>query len=235
MLSYASLTESDTVLEIGPGPGILTEALLNAPIKKLISVEIDYQFWPNLEKMESNKFSLIKEDALQVPLSNFETPLKIIANLPYNVGTALIVKWIEQIDSVSDMVLMLQKEVVDRICAIPRTKDYGRLTILVQSVCNAKKCFLVSPGNFSPPPKVDSAVVQITPKHHKPFNLIALSNLTKVFFETRRKIVRHALKKLGIDAESKILSNIGVDPTMRPEEITVAQYIEMAVHFEEKL
>ncbi len=235
MLSRASLKEGDMVLEVGPGPGILTQALLNSPIRKLVSIEIDHQFWPSLEQMESQKFSLIKEDALQISLSDFTSPLKIIANLPYNVGTLLIIKWIEQIEKVSDMVLMLQKEVVDRICAIPRTKDYGRLTILVQSVCGVKKCFLVSPGNFSPQPKVDSAVVQITPKQHKPFNLLALAHLTKVFFESRRKIIRHALKRLDIEVESEILKEIGVQHTMRPEEITVEQYIEMAIHFENKL
>lgn len=228
--------ECDThVLEVGPGPGILTRALLGTSLKKLTCIEIDTQFIDSLHKLSNDdpRLSVLSTDALKVPLNKIGS-VSIIANLPYNVGNQLIINWLYEINYVHRILVMLQKEVVDRIVAVPGTKAYGRLSVLCQALCDTKKEFIVKPGNFSPPPKVDSAVVHLIPKTMvESIPIDTLSHLTNVLFQNRRKMVHKALQgihpKFAADCE-----DMGIKPTMRAENITVDQYVKMAGLFKEK-
>ncbi len=234
IIQAANLTSNDTVVEIGPGPGILTKALLETPIQKLYSVEIDSQFYPHLKSLEAfypDRFHLMMKDALTVSLKEFpQSRLKIIANLPYNIGTALILNWLKEIEKVDSMVLMLQKEVVDRICAVPQTKAYGGLSILCQVKCYTTLLFDVPPGAFVPPPKVMSAVVRLVPKEQfiSAEELSYLEKIMGILFQQRRKMLRVSLRKLDVDNIEGLLKQHGFDPHQRPESLSVEQMILLA-------
>lgn len=229
MCGLADIGPNTHVLEVGPGPGILTQCLLKTPLQKLTCIEIDTQFIEHLENLAAHhpQLTILKADALKVSLTAIG-PCSIIANLPYNVGNQLLINWVHEISLVTCILVMLQKEVVDRITASPSTKAYGRLSILCQALCHTKKEFTVKPGNFSPPPKVDSAVVHLIPKDNQTLKSIkALSHLTASLFQSRRKMVGKTLNQLfpALLAECE---KIGVLPTMRPENITVDQYVHLA-------
>lgn len=229
-VSHAALSSADRVVEIGPGPGILTRALLKSPAHHLTSIEIDSQFWRSLEKLEGPRFTLLKKDALQVSLRK-ELPekVKIVANLPYNIGNQLLLNWMDELSSIQSMTLMLQDEVVQRICSTPGTKSYGRLSILMQWLCEVKALFKVPPQAFSPPPKVMSAVVQITPRE-KPLYEVSkksLERLTHLVFHQRRKMIGTSLKQLKHPALEDILHKADIPATARPEEVSVLQFCKL--------
>lgn len=229
MCRLADIGANTHVLEVGPGPGILTQCLLETPLKKLTCIEIDTQFIEPLEKLSARhpQLTVLKEDALKISLNSLG-PCSIVANLPYNVGNQLIINWLHEIGLVTRILVMLQKEVVDRITASPGTKAYGRLSILCQALCHAKKEFTVKPGNFSPPPKVDSAVVHLIPKDNQILKSTkALSYLTASLFQGRRKMVGKAISQLFPTLLTEC-EKIGVLPTLRPENITVDQYVHLA-------
>ena len=221
-----------TVIEVGPGPGGLTRALLDEGARTLIAVETDARFaealgsWPE----EDGRLHVHNSDARKMDwadaISNAggETPAMIIANLPYNVGTPLFVSWLKAGDWRGEMALMFQKEVALRICARPGEAHYGRLAVLTAAVAEAHIAFTLPPGAFKPPPKVDSAVAVITPltADRRFEDLEALERLTAAAFGQRRKMLRASLKGIA-KAHGKsaldILEAAKLDPTARAETI----------------
>ena len=157
-----------TVVEVGPGPGGLTRALLLEGATNVVAVEVDTRAITALQELQEAArgcLKVIEGDALDMDLAALgPPPRRIVANLPYNVSTALLVRWLHAADEVADMVLMFQKEVVDRLVASPRTKDYGRLSVLAQHVCTVQRLFDVAPSAFVPPPKVVSSVARLRPR-----------------------------------------------------------------------
>src|SRR5690242_13494134 len=160
--------DEGTVIEIGPGPGGLTRALLLEGAANVVAIEVDPRALGALAELQAasgGRLKVIEADALTIdPASLGPAPRRIVANLPYNISTPLLVRWLQQADCIEDMILMFQKEVVDRLVAQPRSKDYGRLSVLTQHVAATKRLFDVAPSAFVPPPKVTSAIAQITPK-----------------------------------------------------------------------
>jgi 16S rRNA (adenine1518-N6/adenine1519-N6)-dimethyltransferase len=225
--------EGKTVIEVGPGPGGLTRALLEAGPAKLIAVELDDRFADGLEawpETTSGQLAVVRGDALKLDEERMiagaggVTPVMIVANLPYNVGTPLVVKWIKAGAWRGQMVLMFQKEVGERICAAPDTDHYGRLSVLAQSTMIPRLAMIIPPGAFRPPPKVDSAVVVLTPlpEADRFTALDALETVSAAAFGQRRKMLRAALKSLkgGVEA----LTAAGIDGTRRAETLTQNEF-----------
>lgn len=217
----------DQMLEIGPGLGALTKPILPM-LNHLQVIEIDRDVINHLTHIGGDKLTIHNVDALKVDLDKItdpDKPLRVIGNLPYNISTPLIFHLLETAPRISDMHFMLQKEVIDRITASPGTKDYGRLSVMVQYRCDTEYLFFVGPESFSPPPKVDSAVVKLIPWVEKPFTATdeaMLSNVVTQAFSQRRKTLRNTLKKL-IDADQLI--TLGIDPTQRAETLSVSQFV----------
>ncbi len=224
------------VLEVGPGPGGLTRAILEQNPDKLFAIERDPNCVAALEKLieaSQGKLQVIKEDAANIkPQSLSECPLKIIANLPYNVGTNLLIFWLKDLSNITSLTLMFQKEVALRITATPGCKDYGRLSILCQYLCNVDRVFDLPPHVFKPAPKVFSSVVHFIPKSLTADDLVLvpfIEKLTAAGFGQRRKMIRASLKGLfGEGALREVLDSLDLPETERPENLTLANYVEMA-------
>jgi 16S rRNA (adenine1518-N6/adenine1519-N6)-dimethyltransferase len=219
------------LVEIGPGLGALTHALLPL-VSALDAVEIDRDIIPKLKASAEQYGHLIihEADALTFSLATLgkEHPLRIVGNLPYNISTPLIFHLLEQLNCIKDMHFMLQKEVVDRLAAHPGNKIYGRLSVMVQYHCEVKKLFTVSPGAFTPPPQVDSAVVRLIPYPSPPHaakNLHTLRTIVATAFGQRRKTLRKSLKTLLSPEHWSLLK---IDPQLRPEQLSVADFVEMS-------
>ena len=224
------------VLEVGPGPGGLTRGLLAEGARRVLAVEKDARCLPALAEIAAaypGKLEVIHGDALEVDvLSHLTPPIRIVANLPYNVGTELLVRWLTPKvwppfwDSLT---LMFQKEVAERIVAKPRTDHYGRLALLAQWRCDAKIVLHLPPEAFTPAPKVHSAVVHLTrlaePRY--PADGAVLSRITAMAFNQRRKMLRSSLKGLGPQVEA-MLEEAGIAPTARAEEIALEQFCALA-------
>jgi 16S rRNA (adenine1518-N6/adenine1519-N6)-dimethyltransferase len=225
--------DQGTVIEIGPGPGGLTRALLLEGANRVVAVEVDSRaLGPllDLQAVADGHLELIEGDALKVePRDLGPAPRRIVANLPYNVSTALLIRWLHAADDITDMVLMFQKEVVDRLVAAPRTKDYGRLSVLAQHVCQVRRLFDVPPAAFVPPPKVTSAVARLTPKPagQRLANLGSLERVTAAAFGQRRKMLRGALAGVFSDPVA-VLESLALKPTARAEELSVADFVRLA-------
>ncbi len=224
--------ENKNILEIGPGPGGLTTSILKQKPKKLISVEIDNDLFEILkvEFDKYNNFEVINEDALKINESEyFNNNINVIANLPYNVGTNLLLKWLNNIQLFESFTLLLQKEVVERIVAKPCTKDYGRLSIITQALCDAKKMFDIKPESFIPPPKVMSSVVYIKPKQNiENINIKKLGIITQTLFSQRRKKIKNAINLLLKQNFINSNSIINIDLDKRAEELSVDEYINLS-------
>ncbi len=222
-----------TVIEIGPGPGGLTRALLLEGAGRVVAVEVDARaFGPLLELQAAagGRLDLVEADALKIePRDLGAAPLRIVANLPYNVSTALLVRWLHAANDIADMVLMFQKEVVDRLVAVPRTKDYGRLSVLAQHVCEVRRLFDVAPTAFVPPPKVTSAVARLTPRPQaaRLADLRPLERVTAAAFGQRRKMLRGSLAGIYTDPVAT-LERLGLRPTARAEELSVDDFVRLA-------
>ena len=222
-----------TVIEIGPGPGGLTRALLLEGARHVVAVEVDARaFGPLLELQAAagGRLELLEADALKIePRDLGAAPLRIVANLPYNVSTALLVRWLHAANDIADMVLMFQKEVVDRLVAVPRTKDYGRLSVLAQHVCEVRRLFEVAPTAFVPPPKVTSAVARLTPRRQgeRLADLRPLERVTAAAFGQRRKMLRGSLAGIYGDPVAT-LERLGLQPTARAEELAVDDFVKLA-------
>ncbi|QUS57535.1 16S rRNA (adenine(1518)-N(6)/adenine(1519)-N(6))-dimethyltransferase RsmA [Pseudovibrio brasiliensis] len=228
-----------TVVEVGPGPGGLTRALLAAGAKKVVAIEKDTRCLPALAQISEHyngKLEVIEGDALKYnPAELADGPIKIIANLPYNVGTQLLLGWLtteEWPPFWSSLTLMFQKEVAQRIVAQTGDKAYGRLGVLANWRCHTDILFDLNPKAFTPPPKVTSAVVQLHPRE-KPLGcpLKALERVTAHAFGQRRKMLRASLKGLKPDAEARIEA-AGLKPTARAEEIDVTGFVALAHAFD---
>ncbi len=228
------------VVEIGPGPGGLTRALL-AQGARVVAIERDARCLPALEEIAAHypgRLAIVEGDALSIDVAALarenggEGGARICANLPYNVATALLTRWIEAEPwpSVFDRyVLMFQKEVALRIVATPAQRaDYGRLAVLCGWRAKARILFDVSPSAFTPPPKVTSSVVELVPNPAPlPCDASALSRVTQAAFGQRRKMLRQSLKSLGVDAGA-LLERAGIEETKRAEEIDIAGFVALA-------
>jgi 16S rRNA (adenine1518-N6/adenine1519-N6)-dimethyltransferase len=225
----AGVAEGETVLEIGPGPGGLTRALLETGAH-VIAVEKDPRFLPILEALATHadgRLRIICGDALRLTDADAPTDAPIVANLPYNVATPLLVGWLTRPVPPRSMTVMFQREVADRMVAAPGSKDYGRLSVLVQALTDAGMVLTLPARAFTPPPKVDSAVVRLTPRADRPpAPLIeALQRVTAAAFGQRRKMLRSSLKLLGGEA---LCAAAGIDATLRAEELDVAAFLDLA-------
>lgn len=222
----------ELVVEIGPGPGVLTRELASK-VASLNAVEIDRDLAAALktEFAESDRVTIYEADALEFDfcaLAPKDQPLRIIGNLPYNISTPLIFHLFTHAHCVRDMLFMLQKEVVDRICAGPGNKTYGRLSVMAQSQCKVERLFTVSAGAFTPPPKVESAIVRLRPYQENPYPLKdaeRFAKLVQAAFAQRRKTLRNSLK--GFLTPDK-MQEVQIDPMRRPETLSVAEFVTLA-------
>jgi 16S rRNA (adenine1518-N6/adenine1519-N6)-dimethyltransferase len=216
------------VLEVGPGPGGLTRALLVTGAAEVVAVELDRRAVAALADLAAahpGRLRVVEGDALRVdPAALLAAPRRIIANLPYNVASPLLVGWLRGAAAIEGMTLMFQQEVAERICAAPDTPAYGRLAVLAQWRCRCDLLLRLPPGAFSPPPKVWSAVVGFTPHADDPGPALfaAMERTTAAAFGQRRKMLRGALKALG-DAQG-VLDAAGIDGTRRAETLSVAEF-----------
>lgn len=224
---------SGTVIEIGPGPGGLTRALLMEGARRVIAVEADSRCLGALAEIAAaypGRLEIIAGDALEIDAASLgEPPRRIVSNLPYNIGTALLLRWLGSAGAFAGLTLMFQKEVADRLLARPGTKDYGRLTVLTQWLTVVKPLFEIPAAAFTPPPKVTSTVVQITPRPEPlhPAERATLERVTAASFGQRRKMLRQSLKRVT-PVPSALLSTAGVAETARAEEIDIAGFCALA-------
>ena len=226
------------IIEIGPGPGALTRGLLMSGATNVIVIEKDQRFIPALNQISAaypEKLHIVNEDALLVSEAEILKLYgqghnnKIVANLPYNIATVLLFKWLEQPGLFSGMTLMFQKEVTDRICADPGNKTYGRLSVMTQFNCAVDPQFDLSPQVFFPPPKITSTLINITPHQTPQYDIERnrLGDLCKYLFSQRRKTLR-ALLKGRTSSPAELLAELGIKETARPEELSVALFVALA-------
>jgi 16S rRNA (adenine1518-N6/adenine1519-N6)-dimethyltransferase len=228
----AAPLDQGLVIEVGPGPGGLTRALLLEGAQRVVAIEVDSRAiaaLTDLQAVAGGRLELVEADALKIDLAALgPAPRRIVANLPYNISTALLVGWLHQAGQVVDMVLMFQKEVVDRLAAAPRSKDYGRLSVLAQHVCTVQRLFDVAPSAFVPPPKVVSSVVRLRPKADGWLaDLWPLEKVTAAAFGQRRKMLRSSLGSV-FASPVDVLDRLGIPPTARAEELSVADFVRLA-------
>jgi 16S rRNA (adenine1518-N6/adenine1519-N6)-dimethyltransferase len=215
------------VIEIGPGPGGLTRALLASEAASVTTIEVDPRAVAAMRELEAEaggRLFVLAGDALRLDLAALtEAPRQIIANLPYNVATPLLIAWLRQAVAFERMTLMFQQEVAERISAAPSTPEYGRLSVLAQWICAVDLKLRIPPAAFVPPPKVWSAVVGLVPHSAQPEPALfaAMERLTAAAFGQRRKMLRGALKKLGGEA---FLARAGIDPERRAETLSIAEF-----------
>ncbi len=224
------------VLEVGPGPGGLTRGLLAEGARHVLAVEKDPRCLPALTEISQahpGRLDVIIGDAMEVEVLNHLTPpIRVIANLPYNVGTELLIRWLTPAvwpPFWESLTLMFQKEVAERIVAKPRTDHYGRLALLVQWRCDAKIVMHLPPEAFTPAPKVHSAVVHLTRLPAPRFSAdgAVLNRITAMGFNQRRKMLRSSLKGIGPNIEAQLVE-AGIEPTARAEEISLEQFCALA-------
>lgn len=220
------------VVEIGPGPGGLTRALLETAAVDVTALEIDPRAVAALAPLAEaypGRLRVVEADALGADIAALvPAPRVIVANLPYNVGTALLVRWLASARDIESMTLMFQQEVAERITAAPGSEAYGRLAVLAGFVSEARLVMRIPPAAFTPPPKVWSAVVRLVPRAEQPSPRLfrALERVTAAAFGQRRKMLRSSLKSLG-DAEA-LLGEAGIDGTRRAETLTGAEFARLA-------
>jgi 16S rRNA (adenine1518-N6/adenine1519-N6)-dimethyltransferase len=224
--------EGRQVMEVGPGPGGLTRALLATPAAKVLAVELDRRAVAALAELAAHhpaRLEVVEADALTIdPAEALVAPRKVVANLPYNVATPLLVGWLRGAAAIESMTLMFQQEVAERITAAPGTDAYGRLGVLAQWRCRCTLLLSLPPGAFSPPPKVWSAVVGLVPHPEDPGPELfrTMERLTAAAFGQRRKMLRGALKPLG-DPEG-LLAAADIEPTRRAETLSIAEFDRLA-------
>ena len=229
--------EDRTVVEIGPGPGGLTRALLAEGAKKVIAVERDPRALPALAEIAAHypgRLEVIEADALTIDWrARLNGPAQIVANLPYNIATPLLIGWLTDgpwPPWFSSLTLMFQKEVAQRIAAKADEEAYGRLSVICQWRCEAKKLFDVNRSAFTPAPKVTSSIVQLTPRAvcEPACGVSALERVTAAGFGQRRKMLRQSLKSVFTEPE-KVLAKLGLDPTARAETLQVSDFARLAI------
>jgi len=224
------------VLEVGPGPGGLTRGLLAEGARRVLAVEKDARCLPALAEIAAaypGRLEVINADALEIdPVAHLTPPIRVVANLPYNVGTELLVRWLTPETWPpfwESLTLMFQKEVAERIVAQPGSKAYGRLAILAQWRANARIVMTLPPEAFTPPPKIHSAVVHLEalPEPRYPADAKVLSRVVAAAFNQRRKMLRASLKGLAPDIEDRLRS-AGLEPTLRAEQVPLEGFCALA-------
>lgn len=226
------IQSEDKLVEIGPGQGALTREILPL-VNNLEVIELDRDLILGLELLKSSYpgLNIHNADAMRFDFNQLTTssaPLRVIGNLPYNISTPLIFNLLDHANIIKDMHFMLQKEVVERMAATPGGGQSGRLTIMVQYRCKVEKLFIVPPESFDPQPKVESAIVRLTPYAELPFvakNEKTLATLVTQAFSQRRKTLRNCLRTL-LDVEK--IESIGIDPKRRPETLSVEEFVNLA-------
>jgi 16S rRNA (adenine1518-N6/adenine1519-N6)-dimethyltransferase len=219
------------VIEVGPGPGGLTRALLATPAASVTAVEIDRRAAAAIRELQvahPGRLRLIEADALATDLAALTpAPRQIVANLPYNAGTPMLIAWLRQAAAWERLTLMFQLEVAERLVAAPGTAAYGRLSVLAQLTCEAHILMRVPPAAFTPPPSVISAIVGLVPHTVQPSAalLARVERVTAASFGQRRKMLRGSLRALGGAA---LLERAGIDPVRRAETLSVAELVRLA-------
>lgn len=229
----AEILPETTLLEIGPGPGGLTRSLLQTPAKKIVAIEFDARAvlaLSSLSQAYSGRLQVIEGDALAVDFLEVTSPPRaVLANLPYNISTVLLLKWLQQIrndsSSYSFLSLMFQKEVADRILSGHGNKVYGRLSVLAQWLCDVKRLFDLPPSAFTPPPKVSSTVLHFRPRklQESSPSFSVMEEILAAAFQQRRKMIRSSLSAYLPSLESS-----GIQPNLRAEDLSVADYVRLA-------
>ena len=217
----------DNFIEIGPGLGALTIPL-SQYLASMRAIEIDRDICAHWKRHPLPNVEILSANALDLPYDAFGDRIRIVGNLPYNIGTALLLQCTQYYNHIKDIHVMLQKEVSERLYAQPGTKSFGRLSILMQYHYAIMPICTVSPEAFDPPPKVDSEVVRLVPYQHSPYpkvDMTVLENITALAFSTRRKTVKNAIQ--SILSQEEIVSH-GIDPTARPETLGIDAYIRLA-------
>lgn len=221
--------EGVNVIEVGPGPGGLTRALLETKARHVTAIEYDKRAVAAITALAAryNRLSIIEADALKADLPALvPAPRAIVANLPYNIGTLLLVNWLEQAAEYKSMTLMFQLEVAERFCAQPNSGAYGRVSVLAQWLCDVTMLMRIPAGAFAPPPKVESALIRLVPHEEQPPRgaLKAMERLTAAAFGQRRKMLRGALKQLGGEA---LCNKAGIDASRRAETLSVKEFTDL--------
>lgn len=223
-----------TVLEVGPGPGGLTRALLAAGAAKVVAVERDPRCVAALADLvaaAAGRLELVEADALAFDPEGLAPAgtLLVVANLPYNIGTELLLGWLHRVELFERLVLLFQKEVALRLVAPPGGAAYGRLSVLAQLVCRVERLFDLPPGAFLPPPKVASSLVRLVPRPDRPSGaeLAAVERVTAAAFGRRRKMLRQSLKPLRPEPEA-LLAPLGIPPTVRAEALAPETFLALA-------
>jgi 16S rRNA (adenine1518-N6/adenine1519-N6)-dimethyltransferase len=224
------------VIEVGPGPGGLTRALLASSAARIVAIELDRRAVAAMAELatsvatagDSGRLTVIEADALQLDLPDLvPKPRQVVANLPYNVASPLLVRWLRQASAFEQMTLMFQREVAERIVAAPDTAAYGRLSVLAGWICESHIALRLPPTAFVPPPKVWSAVVVLRPRlvQPEPALFAVMERLTAAAFGQRRKMLRGALRQLGGET---LLARAGIAPERRAETLSVAEFDRLA-------
>ncbi|MGR9114924.1 MAG: 16S rRNA (adenine(1518)-N(6)/adenine(1519)-N(6))-dimethyltransferase RsmA [Gammaproteobacteria bacterium] len=232
ILASIQVNSGEHWVEIGPGQGALTAPLLKNPIK-LDVIELDRDLVSLLQNKfkDASNLTIHSADALKfdfATLTEHQSSLRIIGNLPYNISTPLLFHLLDHAECITDMHFMLQKEVVDRICANPGSKKYGRLSVMLQYHCMAEHLFDVPPESFEPAPKVTSAIIKLTPYRHPPVQVADTVTLNKIVtqaFSQRRKTIRNSLKKLLSEDQ---IAALNIDPAVRAEYLSLAEFARLS-------
>ncbi len=220
-----------TVFEIGPGPGGLTRALMETAATQIIAIEKDrrcVEALAPLAVLGAGRLRIIEGDALTTDLATLApAPRAIVANLPYNIGTELLLGWLRHMEDFRSLTLMFQAEVAERIAAVPGGKAYGRLSVIARFCCDVKLALRLPARAFTPPPKIDSAVVHLTPRHGRPADIAfqSMEKVTAAAFGQRRKMLRSSLKPLGGE---DLLRRAEIDPERRAETLSLEEFERLA-------
>jgi 16S rRNA (adenine1518-N6/adenine1519-N6)-dimethyltransferase len=228
---------NELVIEIGPGPGGLTRALLETEAKHVYAIERDRRCIDALQSLTAaypDRLTIIEQDALKLDLRSLTCggEVNIVANLPYNISVPLLIGWLRQLSSIKSMTLMFQKEVADRLAASPGSKSYGRTSVITQWLCDIDTEFTVPARAFVPPPKVISSVVKLLPRPRPqaPATFQDLEKVTAAAFGQRRKMLRSALKSL-VSNPLALLEESDINPEARAETLTVPQFCQIAENY----
>jgi len=231
IIQFAELRPTDTVLEIGPGAGALTR-LLSEKVERVIAIEVDRDLIPSLKTSLPANVDLIEADALEVEWPR--GPIRIVANLPYNVATPLLKRFIDHRSEILDLTIMIQKEVAERVAAKPATHQYSPLSVLIQYYATVKYGFTVPPGAFRPRPKVHSSVIRLEWKPEVPNAPQFTDFVHRVFASRRKKLANNLLSMFGSLGRSEILdrlTNARINTDARPEELSVAEFLRVYNQF----
>ncbi len=237
IVSLLDIQKNESIFEIGPGQGALTKYIYTYNPKLVYLIEKDH-YWASyhMELVKSSSLKNVKvihKDALRFSWSTLQGAWKIISNLPYNVGSPLIWDIVSQVCCLKQAVFMVQKEVGERLCAVPGTKEYGALSVWVQSFVDVKRMFVVKPNAFKPKPKVDSVVVLVQPKEYskRPRFPESLAWIIKNSFQQRRKQLQLILRNAGLDHVHEVLECVGIEPASRPESLSNVFFQKLSCEF----